>query len=76
VVLDAGGRRQLREDALAAMAGRLAATVLATGKVAAVYPMSSLDRRAVHQAVSDLGTVVSQSQGAGAFRRLLVAPEG
>lgn len=74
IVLDAGGTRQARESTMAEMGQRLEAKVRERGMPVSVYPLSSLDRRAVHQALNDRMGVQTESQGSGAFRRLVIAP--
>ena len=44
------------------------------GKSFAIGPVSVADRRQIHQALGDLGSVWTQSEGDGIFRRLWVVP--
>jgi spoIIIJ-associated protein len=57
-----------------AMAERLAAVAVRTGKALAVSPMSARDRRAVHLALVEVEGVSTRSEGEGIFRQLLVIP--
>ena len=74
VNLEVGGFPEGGDPATRAMALRLAATVLRTGKAVAISPMSPRDRRAVHLALAEVDGVVTRSEGEGIFRQLLVLP--
>lgn len=65
----------LREDAgLVAAARALAESAARLDRAFALGPMSVIDRRQVHQALSDLPQVWTQSEGEGIFRRLWIVP--
>jgi spoIIIJ-associated protein len=74
VTIDVDSKRSRREESLERMARDLAARARATGKAIAVDPMSPRDRRIMHVALADEEGVRTQSQGEGAFRRLLIIP--
>jgi spoIIIJ-associated protein len=74
VNLEVGGFPGGADPATRAMALRLAAVAVRTGKVLAVSPMSARDRRAVHLALVDVEGVSTRSEGEGIFRQLLVVP--
>ncbi len=75
VVIDAGGYRQRRRDALADLARRLAARALEERKVVRLSPMSAHDRRIFHITLEEVAGVTTRSEGAGLFRKLLIIPE-
>jgi spoIIIJ-associated protein len=52
----------------------VAAKAAQQGRSFALGPMSVGDRKQVHQALSDLGQVWTQSEGDGIFRRLWIVP--
>lgn len=75
VVVDTGGYRQRRADALKELAERLGEKATRTGKIVAVNPMSAHDRRIIHMALREVPGVTTRSEGEGASRRLLIVPE-
>jgi spoIIIJ-associated protein len=76
VNLDVGGFREEGGDpAVKAMAERLAASAMRTGKVLAICPISARERRQIHLALVDVEGVSTRSEGEGIFRQLLVIPE-
>ena len=72
--LEVGGFYQEGDPALKAMAERLAATAIRTGKVLAVAPISARERRQIHLALVNHEAVTTHSEGEGIFRQLLVVP--
>jgi spoIIIJ-associated protein len=74
VVVDSGGYRQRRIDALKELADRLGDKATRTGKVVAVNPMSAHDRRVIHMALRETPGVTTRSEGEGSSRRLLIVP--
>jgi spoIIIJ-associated protein len=74
VNLEVGGFPDGSDPATKAMALRLAAAAMRTGKVMAVAPISPRDRRAVHLALLDVEGVSTRSEGEGIFRQLLIVP--
>jgi spoIIIJ-associated protein len=74
VNLEVGGFYQEGDPALKAMAERLAATAIRTGKVLAVAPISARERRQIHLALVNHEGVTTHSEGEGIFRQLLVVP--
>lgn len=76
VVLDAEGFRDRREEELSEMARRLGDKAIETGKVIRLSPMTAQDRRLVHLALKGRPGLTTRSDGQGAFRCLLVIPDG
>ena len=74
VNLDVGGFREEGDPAVKAMAERLAAVAVRTGKVLAVAPISARERRLIHLALVDSPDVSTRSEGEGLFRQLLIVP--
>ncbi len=62
------------DDALARSVRAVARRAAALGRPFAIGPMSAVERRLVHQALSDLPEVHTQSEGEGIYRRLWVVP--
>jgi len=75
VNLEVGGFAEQGEPAVKAMAERLAATVLRTGKAVAIAPISARERRQIHLALVAVDGVSTRSEGEGIFRQLVVLPD-
>jgi len=75
VNLDVGGFAEDGDPAVKAMAARLAATALKTGKVLAVAPITARERRQIHMALVGVEGVSTRSEGEGIFRQLLIVPQ-
>lgn len=73
VAIDVMGFREGREQELRAMAQRMAAYVEKTGNVLRVAAMNFIDRRAVHQSLSEHQAVRTESAGYGTLRSLEVS---
>ena len=76
IVLDAGGYRERRQNALESLAKKLAGRAEKEQKVVKISPMSPHDRRVVHQTLSELESVRTESTGDGLYRNLLIIPAG
>ena len=76
IVLDAGGYRERRQQALESLAKKLAGRAEKEQKVVKISPMSPHDRRVVHQTLSELESVRTESTGDGLYRNLLIIPAG
>ncbi len=74
VNVDVGGFREEGDPAVAAMAGRLAASARKMGKVIAIAPISARERRQIHLALVGAEGVSTRSEGEGLFRQLLIVP--
>lgn len=75
-MIDIGGYRERRVDALKQLAERLREQVTKAGKTVAVNPMSAHDRRVIHMALRETPGVITKSEGEGESRRLLIVPTG
>ena len=74
-IVDVAGYRQQRNERLTKHAQSLAQKVLAEGQDIPLEPMSAYDRRVVHQAVSEIAGVKSESDGEGRERHIVIKPK-
>ncbi len=74
ILVDVGGYRRKRREALAGFATRLAEEVIASGVAKALEPMSSSDRKVVHDTVADIDGVATSSEGEDPRRRVVIRP--
>jgi spoIIIJ-associated protein len=74
VVVDAAGYRERRRVALEAQADEAAEDALDLGRPVSLDPMSSGERRVVHERLADRGDVVTHSEGVEPDRHLVVEP--
>ncbi len=74
VLVDVGNYRQMREESIKEMVGRITAEVEATSQAVVLPYLSPLERRIVHMMLTDHKTVVSESIGEGKDRRLTIKP--
>jgi spoIIIJ-associated protein len=74
IVFDADNYRVRREQTLKDLAAELAEQVRATGQEAVLDPLSPLERRIVHQALSEEPDVRTYSEGEEPERYIVIAP--
>ncbi len=75
LMLDVAHWRRGRRDELAALGGdKVAKRVLASGEREELAPMTPFERKIVHDAVSAVDGVRSESEGAEPSRRVVVLP--
>lgn len=74
VRVDVAGYRARRKEALARFAMSVAASVKESGVAKALDPMSSADRKVVHDTVNDIDGVVTTSEGEDSARRVVIRP--
>ena len=74
LVLDINGYRGQRAKYLHSLAEEAVAKVKSYGEAVHLVPMSSYERKIVHDAVADLG-LVSESEGEGAKRHIVVSAD-
>lgn len=72
--IDVGGYRERREAALTAFANDVAEQVRSTGTARSLEPMTSADRKVVHDALNEHDGVGSRSVGEDPDRRIIVEP--
>lgn len=75
IVVDVGNYRQMREESIKEMVGRIVAEVETTSQAVSLPYLSPLERRIVHMMLADHKTVVSESIGEGRDRRLTIRPK-
>lgn len=75
VVVDCGGYRERRTQALTELAHVLSDKAVRLGSTIAVNPMSAHDRRIIHMALREVEGVSTRSEGDGDNRRLLIVPQ-
>jgi len=74
--IDAEGYLDQRRKGLEDMALRLGEKAKRQRKAVTVDPLSPADRRIVHAALEDDPWLTTKSVGTGAYRRMLIIPEG
>jgi spoIIIJ-associated protein len=72
--IDVAGYREKRREALEKFARTVADDVLASGQAKALEPMSSADRKVVHDTITEIDGVVSRSDGDDPARRVVISP--
>ena len=76
ISIDICNYRAKREETLTALANRIAAKALETGKCRTLEPMNPYERKIIHTAVQAIEGVQSGSFGEGMDRRVVIAPVG
>ena len=74
VRVDVAGYRARRKEALERFAVGVAESVKQSGVAKALDPMSSADRKVVHDAINEIDGVVTVSEGEDAARRVVIRP--
>jgi spoIIIJ-associated protein len=72
--IDIAGYRERRREALGRFTEQVVAEVVASGQARALEPMSSPDRKVVHDVASAAAGVTTRSEGDEAFRRVVILP--
>lgn len=72
--IDIAGYRERRREALSRFALKVASEVVESGKARILEPMSSADRKIVHDALIEVEGVSTRSQGDDPQRRVVVEP--
>ncbi len=72
VNLDVDGYQKKQQQALTRKALRIAEDVVARGRPYEMEPLSAVNRRIVHMALQDHPEVYTESEGAGADRRVVI----
>jgi spoIIIJ-associated protein len=73
LILDVGGSRQTRVNDLTRIVNKLVAKVKDSGEAIPMKPMSSYERKIVHDLVSEAG-LTSESEGEGKERHIVIKP--
>jgi spoIIIJ-associated protein len=74
IIVDTEGYRERREESLIAMALRFGEKVKKTKKPLTVGYMNAHDRRVIHMALQNDGTLTTKSRGEGEYRKILILP--
>ena len=74
VRVDVGGYRAKRRVALAKFTESVVEEVLSSGEARALEPMSSIDRKTVHDTVNEIDGVETSSEGEDARRHVVIRP--
>jgi spoIIIJ-associated protein len=72
--VDIGGYRQRRKEALDRFATQMAEEVKQSGVARVLEPMSSADRKIVHDALSEVEGIGTRSEGDDPYRRVVITP--
>lgn len=72
--IDIAGYRERRREALSRFAQKVASEVVESGQARILEPMSSADRKIVHDALLEVEGVSTRSQGDDPQRRVVVEP--
>ena len=72
--VDVAGYRERRRVALAAFANTMADEVVATATARVLEPMSSPDRKVLHDTLAARDDVETRSEGDDPFRRVVISP--
>jgi spoIIIJ-associated protein len=72
LMLDVSGHRQARREQLQRLAQETAESVLGSGEPARLTPMNPFERKVVHDAISAIDGVYSESEGEEPNRRVVV----
>jgi spoIIIJ-associated protein len=75
ITLDVAGYRTRREKTLRQLAQSVAQKVLESRRAYHFEPMSAMERRVVHMTISDMEGLVTESEGEGRKRHVVVFPE-
>jgi spoIIIJ-associated protein len=72
--IDIAGYRERRKEALSRFSMKVAQDVLESGSARALEPMSSADRKVVHDTLAEVEGISTRSQGEEPRRRVVVEP--
>lgn len=75
VILNTENYREKRNDSLTALAERLAAKVIKTGKKFTLEPMNPYERRIIHATLQSNENVSTFSIGEDPYRKVVIAPK-
>lgn len=72
--VDVGGYRERRRAALGTFATQMAEEVKASGVARVLEPMSSADRKVIHDTLAEIDAISTRSEGDDPYRRVVIAP--
>lgn len=73
--IDVAGYRERRAEALENLAFRMAAKARSSGRPVRLEPMAAHERRIIHLALAEEPGVLTQSEGHGDHKRVVIQPE-
>lgn len=73
VIVDVDSYRSKRKEKLIVMAQETAQSVKKSGKTSSLPPLNSYERKVIHESLHDDDEVVTQSQGEGYYKRVLIS---
>ena len=76
LLVDVGGYRERRREALARFTQQIAAEVKESGVARSLEPMTPADRKVVHDTVNEIEGLRTTSEGEEPRRRVVIHPEG
>lgn len=76
ILVDVAGYRERRSAALKRFSVQIAEEVISSGQEKALEAMNPADRKAVHDAITDVDGVVTRSEGEDPHRHVVIAPAG
>jgi spoIIIJ-associated protein len=74
LMLDVSGHRRARREELTILATETATKVLGSGESERLAPMNPFERKVVHDVISAIDGVISESEGEEPARRVVVLP--
>ncbi len=72
--VDVGGYRERRREALGKFAVQMADEVVSSGVARVLEPMSSADRKVIHDTLADVEGISTRSEGDDPYRRVVITP--
>jgi spoIIIJ-associated protein len=72
--VDIAGYRRRRSESLAGFVAQIAEDVRSTGVARVLEPMSSADRKVIHDSLTEIDGITTRSEGEEPFRRVVIAP--
>ncbi|MDA1035854.1 MAG: protein jag [Chloroflexi bacterium] len=76
IIVDVEQYRERRQAQVQTLAKRMAESAIASGQPVELEPMSAVDRRSVHVALTDDAGVTTESAGEDSQRRVIITPTG
>jgi spoIIIJ-associated protein len=73
ITIDCFGYRKKRRETLEQLAGKVAKSVLRTGRSQPLEPMNPYERRVIHSAISKIDGVSSRSVGEEPYRKIIIS---
>lgn len=72
--VDVGGYRERRREALGKFAVQMADEVISSGVARVLEPMSSADRKVIHDTLAEVEGIATRSEGDDPYRRVVITP--